>query len=403
VSGGMADLDGRVHASAAIDGARFALDAPQHVDAILGTGSRVLWATGEPFMIAGGDGVGKTTVGQQLALRLAGIGSGKFLGLPVAALEKKVLYLALDRPQQAARSMRRMVSESDRDRLARKLTVWQGELPFDIIANPAGLLPFAEDHDAQAVIIDSLKDLAGDLSKEETGQAINKAMQICVANGVEILDLHHQRKAQADNKKPKTLSDIYGSRWLTAGCGSVAFLHGDAGDPLVELLHLKQPADEVGPLTLLHDNQTGATTVAGATDVVDVLGAAGEPLTAKDVAARLFKVREPQRKDIVKAKRRLDAAVKEGRAERLGADSGEATTWATPEGVHTGGAQGCTGGVHGEGAHSAPRSEGACTPAHNGSNGGAHTDHTDHIDPNDLAYFEELRAGFEAEQAEASA
>jgi hypothetical protein len=65
-----------------------------------------------------------------------------------------VLYLALDRPQQAARSGRRIVSE-EQCRL-------------------------------------------------------------------------YQRKAQSENKKPKTISDVDRSRFLTAACGSVVMLWGQA-------------------------------------------------------------------------------------------------------------------------------------------------------------------------------
>jgi integrase len=36
-------------------------------------------------------------------------------------------------------------------------------------------------------------------------------MQLYVAAGVEVLALHHQRKAQGDNKRPRALSDVYGS------------------------------------------------------------------------------------------------------------------------------------------------------------------------------------------------
>src|SRR5204862_3122747 len=144
------------------------------------------------------------------------------------------------------------------------------------------------------------------------------------------------------NKKPRRLPDVYGSRWLTAGCGSVLMLWGEAGDPLVELSHLKQPADEVGPLTLFHDNQTGMTTAQGAADVVDVLGASAGPLTAKDIAIRLLKVADPKRNDVARAKRRLEAAVKEGRVARVDTDPGDPGLWTLAEGAHAGGARGCT-------------------------------------------------------------
>ena len=72
--------------------------------------------------------------------------------------------------------------------------------------------------------------------------------------------MHHGRKANADNKKPNTLDDVYGSAWLTAGMGSVICLWGKPGDSLVELTHLKQPAEAVGPMMVLHDHATGRST-----------------------------------------------------------------------------------------------------------------------------------------------
>jgi hypothetical protein len=65
-----------------VDGAAFALDAPDHVPAIWGADNRVLWAKGEPAMIYGPQGVGKTTIAQQLVLRRIGLGR-ELLGEPV--------------------------------------------------------------------------------------------------------------------------------------------------------------------------------------------------------------------------------------------------------------------------------------------------------------------------------
>ena len=71
-------------------------------------------------------------------------------------------------------------------------------------------------------------------------------------SGIQWVGLHHPRKQGNDgSKRVNSLDDIYGSGWLTKGTGSVVSLWGDAGDRVVELLHLKQPADTVGPLTVL--------------------------------------------------------------------------------------------------------------------------------------------------------
>ena len=66
--------------------------------------------------------------------------------------------------------------------------------------------------------------------------------------------LHHERKAANGGKRVHTLDDVYGSTWLTSGLGSVFVLDGEPGDPTVELRHLKQPAEPIGPLTLRHDH-----------------------------------------------------------------------------------------------------------------------------------------------------
>jgi hypothetical protein len=183
-------------------------------------------------------------------------------------------------------------------------------------------------------------------------------MQLCVVAGIEVLALHHQRKGQAENKKPKKLADVYGSRWLTAGCGSVVMLWGEAGDPVVELTHLKQPADEVGPLTLLHDNTSGTTTLLHGADVVELLWASDEPLTAKQVATALFGMQEPKENEIAKAKRRLRAAVQEGKAEQLDTAEGEAALWGFKQGADARGGRGWTPDAAGEGGRTPYTPEG---------------------------------------------
>src|SRR5512132_4363398 len=73
------------------------------IPAVWGDGERVLWPEGEGVMITGHQGVGKTTIGQQLVLHRIGLRAGDFLGLPVIKSDRPILYLAMDRPRQAAR------------------------------------------------------------------------------------------------------------------------------------------------------------------------------------------------------------------------------------------------------------------------------------------------------------
>jgi replicative DNA helicase len=306
------------HAGAhAIDGAAFILNEPSTVPAAWGQDDQVIWAEGEPLMIVGPDGVGKTTLAQQLVLARIGL-RRTLLGLPVQSDSRRVLYIAADRPRQAARSFARMTGIADETILRERLAVWRGPLPFDITQTPGALTQLAHENACTDVVIDSLKDITFDLSKDETGSRVNVAFQHVIAAGVELCILHHQRKEGRDGTgKPKKLADVYGSRWLTAGMGSVLCLWGEPGDPLVELLHLKQPAEDIGPLKLLHDHARGKTTIETSTSVQEILiEHAATGLEVKDLARRLYQKDQPGRGDIEKARRRLESLVQHGHAER---------------------------------------------------------------------------------------
>ena len=296
------------------DGASFILDAPDTPPAIWGYGQEVVWAEGESCMIVGPPGVGKTTLtGQVLRARL-GLAES-VIGYGVTPGKRKVLYLAMDRPSQIARSLRRHFTEADRDVLADRLIVWQGPPPYDLADNPDILLSLCQLADADTVIIDSVKDAAVGLSEDETGAGYNRARQRVLAAGIEVLELHHQTKRGPNGAEPKQLADVYGSAWITAGAGSVILLWGQAGDPVVTLLHLKQPAEDIGPLTLVHDHTTGTTTVDKEEHDLDAYLIANAPnggLTAAAWAAVIFD--EASKNNVKKAARILDNAVNKGKA-----------------------------------------------------------------------------------------
>ena len=292
------------------------LDTPECVESLWGDGHQSIWAKGESFLLCGPDGVGKTTLVQQLVLMFAGIGESNLLGFS-AHSQRRTLYLACDRPSQARRSFSRMVSESDRSTLDEGLAVWGGPLPFDLASEPEALLALARRAGADVVVVDALKDVAADLSREETGLGLTRAFQICCAEDVEVVGLHHQRKQQAGAGKPNKLADVYGSRWLTAGAGSVVMLWGEAGDPVVEFSHLKPPDEPVAPFQLIHDHVAGSSTAVDHLDAFAVVLRSSHGATAADVAQALYG--ESGRNSTMKAKRQLDRLVSE---ERIHHESG---------------------------------------------------------------------------------
>ncbi|WP_322857760.1 AAA family ATPase [Mycobacterium shigaense] len=317
----------------AVDGAEFILDQPAEVPAIWGEGGRVLWAPGEALMIAGPQGVGKTTLAGLIVGALLGV-IASVLGLPVAEFRGRILYLAMDRPRQISRSLRRQFSERDRTLLAERLTVRPGPPLADLAVNPTLLAAMARHYGASVVIVDSLKDAVVGLSDDAVAASYNRARQHLLSSGCELIELHHVVKRTSKNDQPGSAVDsIYGSTWLTSGCGSVVLISGEPGDPIVGFRHVKQPAEEVGPYRLLHDQDAGMLSIEHGVDLLELVRAAGpDGVTARDVAAAVTEKAQPSRSDIEKARRKLDKLVEAHVLVRLhgsagGAKGGSTTAW----------------------------------------------------------------------------
>lgn len=305
-------------------GGSWVLDAPKDVPAVWGHGDSVLWAEGEALMICAGNGVGKTTIALQLVRARLGL-DDSVLGMPVTPGARRVLYLAMDRPAQIRRAMSRIVTEDDRDVLEAALAVWQGPPPADMATSPSLLLRMCEAADADTVVVDSLKDAAVGLSSDEVAAGYNRARQAALSAGVEVLELHHTRKKTGETSS-SGIDGVYGSRWITAGVGSVIGLDGEPGDLVVKFRHLKQPLDEVGPWDVVHDHTTGRSSVRGEIDPVQWLhhqGSTGG--TARALAMAMFDVDKPRQADIEKARRRLKRLVDQGFARYVPGDEATST------------------------------------------------------------------------------
>lgn len=320
------------------NGASFILDVPDEIPALWGRGQQVLWPEGEALMICGLPGLGKTTLaGMLIVAQLGGMGrifggTGRVaeyvLDLPVAPVDGKILYLAMDRPAQIARSLHRQFADCHRDVLRERLVIWEGPPPGDIARNPKLLVELAERAGASVVYLDSLKDAAVGLADDAVGAGYNRARQLLLNRHVQLAELHHTTK-----KPSGGVADVYGSAWLTAGAGSVVLLSGQPGDPIVGFRHVKQPAEEIGPLVLSHDESTGTMSIRSSTDPVALAKEAGDKgITAKDLAVVMFDTTAPNRAEIEKARRQLNTCTANGNLRCIpgttgGSAGGTATSW----------------------------------------------------------------------------
>ena len=290
-------------------------------DALWGEGYDVLATRGEATMIYSGTGIGKTTLAQQLGLKAIGIGKPELLGMAVNSIEGKVLYIAADRPSQALRSLRRMVTEDDREAL-KKRWLWERKRMIRIaLKNPRALMEFCREHHVGLLIIDSLKDVLTAPTSDESGQAFNDAIQLCVVAGIEVVVLHHPRKAPADGRVALTLDDVYGSTWITAGLGSVIALNGEAGSGVAKLQHLKFPAEEVGPFDVAFDYDTGTATAFGMWLIQEILDGGGV-YEITEIGHRILS-RSPTDRERERLRRMLERLVKKGSVERSESEKGK--------------------------------------------------------------------------------
>lgn len=304
-----------------VDGATWMFDADDTVVELWGTSDEILWAEGEALMIAGGMGLGKSTLAGMLLRAQLGL-RDSVLDLPVTPVDRPILYLAMDRPSQLKRAFRRQFSQEERAKIAGKLLVRPGPPVMDMALDPTLLARMAESAGAGVVYVDSLKDAVVGLSGDETAANYNRARQRLLASGVEVCELHHTRKPSAE--AAGGISSVYGSTWLASGAGSVILLSGEPGDLVVKFRHVKTPANEVGPLHLILDPENGEFTVQRCDLLKLARGMGVEGLTGEGAAQVLYDTRRPSASEKKKAERQLVALEGKGLLRRVEGRGGPA-------------------------------------------------------------------------------
>lgn len=142
------------------------------------------------------------------------------------------------------------------------------------------------------MIADSVKDMVSSCTEDSAGMGFNDTVQHITTRGVEFGCCHHNRKPNATNTKPRKLADVYGSRWITAGLGSVLNIW-KLDDQRRELTQLKTPyGNPIQPVEYTDDYARGLSTIADRWEdvLVDALASSGSRgLTDAEAVAAVFK------------------------------------------------------------------------------------------------------------------
>ncbi len=222
---------------------------------------KILWADREPLMVCADTGQGKTTWLQNMIK--AGIGLIPDVAGYQVRQFNRILYLVMDRPEQARHSLGRLIVGTETSRWNEKVVVQHGSAPFTLNQTSIWLAEAAEAAGADCVMVDSLMNIASGMSEDDEGTRINEAHQEVCRRGIQLVIAHHPRKrSPQDRGKAYGLDDIYGSKFIAGGCGSVLFFHswqdvpGNMSTFCID--HIKSPAGRVDIPLLRIDKRTGS-------------------------------------------------------------------------------------------------------------------------------------------------
>ena len=214
------------------------------------------------------------------------------------------------RPREA---FKRLVNLNDADLLAETPRHWKGAAPVRSREVRSGALAdFVESHRAGTLMIDSVKDMTVGLSDDVQRCQFNMAIEEGHRPRHRVLSNHHQRKAQAEKKRPDTLDDVYGPRGLPQATEACCLLWGKPNDPIVTLHHVKSPR-------MRSDRSNSRSTSSKEADSPrrrNRAGTAGcrrhDGLEAADAARQVYETDKPSAARREKIRRQLEELVKGG-------------------------------------------------------------------------------------------
>ena len=231
------------------------------------------------FMIASAPGVGKTQLSLQLAI--CSVLGKDFLGYRVPK-KQKVAFFSLEMAHNSLWLLLDTISKgySPEERAALQeglLIIPLGEsLPIERQEARQFIHMILDQVQPDGVIIDSVSKLAnGKFNAESVAKMNDFYLSLRARFGVWLALVHHNRKPNGENKKPRDLGDIYGEVFITAEMTAVWTLWREADWPKnkIEVNEVKNRlAPERDPVVIIRDEnlmfslESEASTFKGLTD-----------------------------------------------------------------------------------------------------------------------------------------
>lgn len=186
-------------------------------------------------VISGPPGLGKTQFSLQLCMAMA-LGTDYLIWNPKEQIRS--LFFSLEMGQAALKEIGvPMITsvlqgaenkEESRDKLHEFFHVVPINESADLTkeVNQGRFINYVEDVKPDIIFMDSLgAAILGELSDDVTiNKTFNFIKQVINAFDVTVTFLHHNRKEQAANKKPKYLADLYGSQYIQSNATNVTGL-----------------------------------------------------------------------------------------------------------------------------------------------------------------------------------
>ena len=183
-------------------------------------------------IVASSPGVGKTQFSLQLAIACA-LGIPFLNYKPVKAM--RITVLSLEMSHAALKlfmaTMNKRYSEDEYKMLTDNLSIIPlgQQTALDQKDTRELIHTILEDTKPEGVIIDSLAKLSGKALDELTAKTLNNEIGIIRKKfNCFVWVIHHNRKANADNKRPTNQGDVYGNQYIVAEATSVLILYKES-------------------------------------------------------------------------------------------------------------------------------------------------------------------------------